>query len=508
MRARRGRPLDARAAAPATAASPTPRGRTARCSGALLQAYVALVRSRSTAASTTPSWTRRTPSARASSSRCSRMRWRRPTSSRATRRRCASSSTPRARASIRGLANFVEDLSERHVAAAAGRRAARSRSARTSRRRRARWFSATRSLELIQYAPTTARGARAAAPHRAAADQQVLRVRPRAGEQPRPLVARERRADVRRQLAQPDARRTRTGASTPTSRRSSRRSMRCARSPGRPTSTSSARARAASRCRRCSAISPPRRERKVHSATLAVCVLDMPTMRDTTSGLFTTPATIAAAKAASRKRGVLEGAELARVFAWMRPNDLVWNYVVNNYLLGNEPPAYDILFWNSDTTRLPARLHADFLDLIASQPVSALAQAARPRPHDRPSRRRDRHLRRRRPHRPHHAVAGRLPDGAALRRPRSTFVLCERRSRPEPDQPAGQQAVVVRRGAGARGDGRRLARTQAEERRIVVAALARLAAGARGQARRCADGARQRATPAARPAPGTYVLER
>src|SRR6185295_10682110 len=91
-------------------------------------------------------------------------------------------------------------------------------------------------------------------------------------------------------------------------------------------------------------------------------------MRETTTGLFTTPATIAAAKAASKKRGVLDGAELARMFAWMRPNDLVWNYHVNNYLLGNEPPAHDILYWNSDTTRLPAKLHADFLDLFTTNP--------------------------------------------------------------------------------------------------------------------------------------------
>jgi polyhydroxyalkanoate synthase subunit PhaC len=110
--------------------------------------------------------------------------------------------------------------------------------------------------------------------------------------------------------------------------------------------------------------------RKVHAATLAVCVLDTLAVRKTTAGLFVTPATIRAAKAASHRRGVVEGAELARMFAWMRPNDLVWNYVVNNYLLGNEPPAHDILFWNNDTTRLPARLHADFLNLFETNPFA------------------------------------------------------------------------------------------------------------------------------------------
>jgi len=118
------------------------------------------------------------------------------------------------------------------------------------------------------------------------------------------------------------------------------------------------------------------RERKVKAATLAVCVLDTDAMRDSTAGLFTTPATIAAAKAASRKRGVLDGAKLARVFAWMRPNDLVWNYHVNNYLLGNEPSAHDLLFWNNDTTRLPARLHADFLDLFSTNPFPRAGKLA------------------------------------------------------------------------------------------------------------------------------------
>jgi len=70
-----------------------------------------------------------------------------------------------------------------------------------------------------------------------------------------------------------------------------------------------------------------------------------------------------AAKALSKRRGYLDGRALAEVFAWLRPGDLVWNYWVNNYLLGKKPPAFDILFWNSDTTRMTAGLHADFVDM-------------------------------------------------------------------------------------------------------------------------------------------------
>jgi polyhydroxyalkanoate synthase len=111
-----------------------------------------------------------------------------------------------------------------------------------------------------------------------------------------------------------------------------------------------------------------REEAKVHSATVAVCLLDMAVAHDTTAGIFITPESILAAKTASRFAGVVEGRELARMFAWMRPNDLIWNYWVNNYLLGNAPPAFDVLYWNNDTTRLAARLHADFLDLIETNP--------------------------------------------------------------------------------------------------------------------------------------------
>ena len=75
----------------------------------------------------------------------------------------------------------------------------------------------------------------------------------------------------------------------------------------------------------------------------------------------------AAGRARPRRRpdaeGYLDGRALAEVFAWLRPGDLIWNYWVNNYLLGKKPPAFDILFWNADTTRMTAGLHADFVDL-------------------------------------------------------------------------------------------------------------------------------------------------
>ncbi|WP_109479511.1 alpha/beta fold hydrolase [Paraburkholderia sp. C35] len=105
-----------------------------------------------------------------------------------------------------------------------------------------------------------------------------------------------------------------------------------------------------------------RGDTSVHAATLMVAVLD--NTADSQLGLFATPEAIAAAKQNSISKGVLAGEEMGRVFAWMRPNDLVWNYWVNNYLLGKAPPAFDILYWNNDATRLPARLHGQLLDIF------------------------------------------------------------------------------------------------------------------------------------------------
>jgi polyhydroxyalkanoate synthase len=111
-----------------------------------------------------------------------------------------------------------------------------------------------------------------------------------------------------------------------------------------------------------------RGERKVNAVTLLVSSFD--TGNDTgILGLFATEDAIAAARRRSHTRGVLDGKEMERVFAWLRPNDLVWNYWVNNYLLGNEPPTFDVLFWNSDSTRLPAKFHSELLTLYQENPL-------------------------------------------------------------------------------------------------------------------------------------------
>ncbi len=108
---------------------------------------------------------------------------------------------------------------------------------------------------------------------------------------------------------------------------------------------------------------------RINSFSLMVSVLDAGATGDTALGLFAQRDVLELAKVASSSAGVLDGRELAKIFAWLRPNDLVWSCWVNNYLLGNPLPAFDLLYWNSDTTNLPARLHADFLGLIDDNPL-------------------------------------------------------------------------------------------------------------------------------------------
>jgi polyhydroxyalkanoate synthase len=106
----------------------------------------------------------------------------------------------------------------------------------------------------------------------------------------------------------------------------------------------------------------------VASLTLMVCALDN-AQAGTVSALATRDLA-AAAVAESARKGYLDGQALAGVFTWLRPNDLIWSYVVNNYLLGKEPPAFDVLYWNQDTVRMAAGLHRDFIHIGLENPFT------------------------------------------------------------------------------------------------------------------------------------------
>ncbi|MBV9715676.1 MAG: alpha/beta fold hydrolase [Solirubrobacterales bacterium] len=98
---------------------------------------------------------------------------------------------------------------------------------------------------------------------------------------------------------------------------------------------------------------------KIGALTMMVCAIDQARMG--TAGAFASREAAAAAVAESARKGYVDGRALEGVFAWLRPNDLIWNYFVNNYLLGKDPPAFDILYWNQDTVRMAAGLHRDFV---------------------------------------------------------------------------------------------------------------------------------------------------
>jgi poly[(R)-3-hydroxyalkanoate] polymerase subunit PhaC len=110
-------------------------------------------------------------------------------------------------------------------------------------------------------------------------------------------------------------------------------------------------------------------------ATLCLGVTVLDQAQAGTAGAMIDRRTAALATAASWSRGYLDGRALAEVFAWLRPSDLIWNYWVSNYLLGQTPPPFDILYWNADTTRLPAAVHRDFIEIALSNALTKPDQA-------------------------------------------------------------------------------------------------------------------------------------
>ena len=102
---------------------------------------------------------------------------------------------------------------------------------------------------------------------------------------------------------------------------------------------------------------------RLGALTYMVTVLH-PKQNDIEAGSLMTANGLELAKKRAAKAGIIKAGDLARGFAWLRPNDLIWNYVINNYLMGDDPPAFDVLFWNADATNLSATLMGDFLHLF------------------------------------------------------------------------------------------------------------------------------------------------
>jgi polyhydroxyalkanoate synthase len=101
---------------------------------------------------------------------------------------------------------------------------------------------------------------------------------------------------------------------------------------------------------------------RIKASSFAVTLLDFGSRA--AIGAFSAPRLLELAQKTSRREGVITGRQLSNVFTWMRPDDLVFNYWVSNYLMGYPPPTFDILAWNADSTNLPACLHGEFLDIF------------------------------------------------------------------------------------------------------------------------------------------------
>ena len=102
-----------------------------------------------------------------------------------------------------------------------------------------------------------------------------------------------------------------------------------------------------------------KKQKRIASATFMTALVDF-----TAAGeleVFIDEAQVASLEKKMQERGYLEGSEMANTFNLLRANDLIWSFVINNYLLGRDPFPFDLLHWNCDSTRMPARMHSYYL---------------------------------------------------------------------------------------------------------------------------------------------------
>ncbi len=102
-----------------------------------------------------------------------------------------------------------------------------------------------------------------------------------------------------------------------------------------------------------------KRQKRIASTTFLTTLTDFSEPGEL--GVFIDEQQVASLERKMSERGYLEGSEMATTFNMLRSNDLIWSFVVNNYLLGKDPFPFDLLYWNSDSTRLPAKMHSFYL---------------------------------------------------------------------------------------------------------------------------------------------------
>jgi polyhydroxyalkanoate synthase len=112
---------------------------------------------------------------------------------------------------------------------------------------------------------------------------------------------------------------------------------------------------------------------RIKTATFFVTLLDFEDAGEL--GVFIDEEQLKALEERMQEHGFLEGAEMAATFNMLRANDLIWSFVVNNYLLGNDPFPFDLLYWNADSTRMPARMHSFYLRHMYQQNLLAQPDA-------------------------------------------------------------------------------------------------------------------------------------
>ncbi len=108
-----------------------------------------------------------------------------------------------------------------------------------------------------------------------------------------------------------------------------------------------------------------RKDTRIKSATYFVTMTDFEEAGEL--GVFIDEEQLKALEEKMNKRGFLDGSEMATTFNMLRANDLIWSFVVNNYLLGQDPFPFDLLYWNDDSTRMPARMHSFYLRRMYQQ---------------------------------------------------------------------------------------------------------------------------------------------